>query len=111
MLKEKPLWYKFTRQKPLWPYIADFYCSKLKLVIEVDGESHIGNEEYDAMRDYDMRKLWIKTIRYTNDQVLSNGNKIYDDICFEIKERENKPSPTLPSQGGSLCNSHPTTTM
>ena len=38
----KILGYRFTRQKPLGKYIADFYCFELKLVIEIDGESHIG---------------------------------------------------------------------
>ena len=45
---ERKLWYeflrelphKFTRQKPLGRYIADFYCSELRLVIELDGDSH-----------------------------------------------------------------------
>lgn len=32
--------YKFNRQKPLGNYIADFYCKQLKLVIEIDGNSH-----------------------------------------------------------------------
>lgn len=88
ILQERPLGYKFTRQKPIWPYIADFYCSKLKLVIEIDGESHLENIEYDERRDSDMRKLWIMTIRYTNDEVAWNGNKVFDDICVRIKERE-----------------------
>lgn len=34
--------YQFMRQKPIGNYIVDFYCSKLKLVIEIDGESHEG---------------------------------------------------------------------
>jgi len=38
--KMKLLGYKFTRQKPLLTYIVDFYCHKLKLIIEVDGKSH-----------------------------------------------------------------------
>lgn len=58
---EKKLWnyylknhkYKFTRQKPINNYIVDFYCSKLKLVIEVDGETHL--EEKDII--YDMIRI------------------------------------------------------
>jgi very-short-patch-repair endonuclease len=91
ILSERPLWYKFTRQKPLWPYIADFYCSKLKLVIEIDGDSHIGSEEYDRHRDYELQSiLWITTIRYTNDKVMSNGNNIYEDIIKQIRIQEEK---------------------
>ncbi len=91
ILADRPLGYKFTRQKPLGYYIADFYCSKLKIVIEIDGDSHTDNEEYDRHRDYELASvLWIKTIRYTNDQVMSNGNKVYEDIIKQIKMQEEK---------------------
>ena len=39
--------YQFMRQKPIGAYIVDFYCSKLRLVIEIDGESHSGKFDYD----------------------------------------------------------------
>ncbi len=42
--------YQFMRQKPVGNYIVDFYCSKLKLVIEIDGESHEGRFCYDIER-------------------------------------------------------------
>ncbi|MBU3978908.1 endonuclease domain-containing protein, partial [Patescibacteria group bacterium] len=42
--------YKFTRQKPLDTFIADFYCAQLLLVIEIDGDTHAQQEEYDALR-------------------------------------------------------------
>ncbi|MFH1195582.1 MAG: DUF559 domain-containing protein [bacterium] len=42
--------YDFHRQKPIDKYIVDFYCPKLQLAIEVDGESHYGNENKDEAR-------------------------------------------------------------
>ena len=42
--------YQFMRQKPIGNYIVDFLCSKLKLVIEIDGESHVDKVEYDNKR-------------------------------------------------------------
>lgn len=42
--------YKFLRQKPIGEYIIDFYCSELKLIIEVDGDSHAVTLEYDLER-------------------------------------------------------------
>ncbi|HRJ86212.1 MAG TPA: DUF559 domain-containing protein [Ignavibacteria bacterium] len=42
--------YKFNRQKPIDNFIVDFYCKKLSLAVEIDGESHIGKEEYDKIR-------------------------------------------------------------
>ena len=41
------LGYDFHRQKPIDEYVVDFYCPKLKLVIEIDGDSHEGKEEAD----------------------------------------------------------------
>jgi len=54
----KILGYRFLRQKPIGEYIADFFCNKLKLVIEVDGDSH---DEYKF--EYDMkRQNWLESI-------------------------------------------------
>lgn len=52
--KKQMLGYTFNRQKPLLNYIADFYCKPLKLIIEVDGDSHIGKEDYDSKRTKDL---------------------------------------------------------
>ena len=60
--------YKFTRQKPILDYIVDFYCHELALVIEIDGESHIGREAYDVQRTQDLETLEIHVLRYTNDE-------------------------------------------
>lgn len=49
-LKFRPLGYKFIRQKPIGPFILDFYCSKLFLAVELDGEVHKQRKEYDQER-------------------------------------------------------------
>lgn len=41
---------KFRRQQPLDCYVADFFCAAARLVIELDGDSHMGKEERDAIR-------------------------------------------------------------
>jgi very-short-patch-repair endonuclease len=87
MLSGRPLGYKFTRQKPLWPYIADFYCSKLLLVIEIDGSSHRGREEYDARRDAYLASLGIVTIRYSNEEVMCAADQMYEDILKQLRMR------------------------
>jgi very-short-patch-repair endonuclease len=76
---EKDLWYrflrnhkyKFLRQKPIGDYIVDFYCPSLKLVIEIDDESHYGeiNERYDNKRTEFLNKLNLKVIRFFNKEV------------------------------------------
>lgn len=48
--------YKFTKQKPLIQYIVDFYCAELGLVIEIDGDSHIEQQDYDMIRTSDLEK-------------------------------------------------------
>lgn len=57
--------YKFLRQKPLGGYIVDFYCSKLRLVIEIDGESHAETVEYDVERTKILEALGLTVVRYT----------------------------------------------
>ena len=52
VLKNKKLSdFKFTRQKPIGDFIVDFYCARLKLAIEIDGEIHKFQKERDAERD------------------------------------------------------------
>ncbi|MEA3451087.1 MAG: DUF559 domain-containing protein [Bacteroidota bacterium] len=58
MRASKMLGYKFNRQKPLLNYIVDFYCKKMNLVIEVDGESHNNKYEKDLKRQKELEK-WV----------------------------------------------------
>lgn len=87
-LKDKPINYKFTRQKPLNRFILDFYCSELLLAIEIDGESHNEKKNYDLKRDEYLNCLSIKTIRLTNDEVLNNLEKVKLEIIKIIQERK-----------------------
>ena len=95
---EKQLWYEilsgdrlegvhFLRQKPLLDYIVDFYCDELALVIEIDGESHIGRESYDTKRDEELLNTWVMTVRYTNDEILGNLDWVREDLINIIQER------------------------
>ncbi len=69
---------KFRRQYGIGNYIADFYCSSLKLVIELDGGQHFTEEglEYDKIREEFMKSLGIKTLRFNNNEVLNNIEEI-----------------------------------
>jgi len=92
---EKLLWTKlrnrqvlglrFKSQHPIEKYIADFYCHKIKLVIEVDGGIHKlkDQHEYDINRTTDLNDLDIEVIRFTNEEVL---NQI-DDVIENIEKR------------------------
>ena len=72
--------YKFLRQKPIGGYIVDFYCSELRLVIEIDGDSHTEAVEYDAVRTAVLESLGLKVVRFTNDEVLRNIEGVYDEL-------------------------------
>ena len=71
-LKNRPENYKFTRQKPLYRFILDFYCSELLLVIEIDGSYHQRKYNYDKERDEFLSRLNIETIRFNNDEIMFN---------------------------------------
>jgi very-short-patch-repair endonuclease len=64
--------YQFMRQKPIGHYIVDFYCSSLKLVIEIDGITHIGKEEYDNKRQKYLESLGLKLLRFFDNDVKQN---------------------------------------
>ncbi len=56
---------RFLRQKPIENYIVDFYCHKLKLVIEIDGGSHDWKSEYDLDRQNKLEELGYTVFRYS----------------------------------------------
>ena len=92
-LKANQMGVRFKRQHPIWLYIADFYCHKLKLVIEVDGSIHNVQEviEHDAMREEDIQALGLKVIRFQNSEIRLNIEAVVSkisDIINELKANE-----------------------
>ena len=90
ILKKKQfLWYKFRRQKVIWPYILDFYCSKLFLWIELDWWYHDDIQDYDEERSIWLyEKYKIKIIRFTNGEIEKNMEWVVLYLEDIIKERE-----------------------
>ncbi len=76
ILKNKQLGFLFLRQKPMGKFILDFYCSKLMLAIEVDGDSHDNKKYLDKQRDLYLEQRGIKTIRFTNEEILDDIEKV-----------------------------------
>lgn len=72
--------YRFLRQKPIDNYIVDFYCAELKLVIEIDGDSHLEMPEYDAERTRILGKYGLRLVRFTNETVLNNIEDVYKEL-------------------------------
>jgi very-short-patch-repair endonuclease len=73
---------KFRRQHALAGFIADFYCHEAKLIIEVDGEIHdyASQTERDLNRTFELKKLGIKVLRFTNREVKNESNKVKSKI-------------------------------
>lgn len=95
---------KFRRQHPLLFYIADFYCHELKLVIEIDGSIHKDAtvKIYDEKRQKEIEDLGIVVLRFTNNQVKLNADKILDQINKKIEEIQNSKTQNSPlGVGGS----------
>ncbi len=93
--EESHLWYdflrnypiKFTRQKILGKYIADFYCPSAKLIVELDGSQHYEDKEleYDAERTEYLKKFGIEVIRFTNREIHDN----FEEVCQAIDNKLN----------------------
>lgn len=58
----------------------DFYCHELRLAIEIDGESHEGQKQYDANRTLELGKLGIEVLRFTNTETLKNLDRVRETI-------------------------------
>lgn len=89
---------KFTRQKPLDQFIADFYCAELMLVVEVDGDIHEYEREHDQVRTELLSDYGIEVIRYTNNQLMQNPALVYNDLVEKLAERRSAVVP--PDKGG-----------
>lgn len=82
-LKAFPL--RILRQRPIDHFIVDFYCAALKLVIEVDGESHFTDEGLmrDVERTQILESYGLKVIRFSNDEVMHQC----EGVCRRIWEQ------------------------
>ena len=80
--------YKFRRQHPIDIFIADFYCHKIRLIIELDGEVHFNDEsrEHDDGRTGELEKHGIKVIRFTNNQIIENLELVLEQITISLTE-------------------------
>lgn len=70
----------FDRQKVIGNYIVDFYVKKLRLIIEIDGSSHIGKEAYDAERERFLVSLGLRMYRISVYDIMRNMHLVIDDL-------------------------------
>ncbi|MEI6901326.1 MAG: endonuclease domain-containing protein [Bacteroidota bacterium] len=78
---------RFKAQHPIDIFIVDFYCHKFSLVIEVDGEIHLAQKEYDEGRTAELERLGLTVLRFTNDEVLND----IENVIVKLKRYINLP--------------------
>jgi ATP-dependent DNA helicase RecQ len=105
---EKKLWahlrnrqlggFKFRRQHPIGPFIVDFYCAACQLVIEIDGESHAEQVEYDLARTAWLNEQGYHVVRFINRDVFQHLDDVLEAILGEC-QKLSSPSPPAPLPG------------
>ena len=71
---------RFLRQYSIGPYVVDFYCSKHKLAIELDGEVHLYQEEKDVKRTEYLNSVGVRVLRFENFEVFNYPMRTLDGI-------------------------------
>jgi very-short-patch-repair endonuclease len=89
-LKNSQLGYKFRRQHGIKQYVVDFYCPKLKLIVELDGDVHnfIEQQKHDWIKEKNLEKLGFKIIRYHNNEIIKDIDKVMVNIKAICKKLE-----------------------
>jgi cyclase len=82
---------KFRRQHPIGLYIADFFCHRAKLIVEVDGSIHdlIEVSKEDKIRQQELESWGYKVIRFSNEQVLKEIEIVLEIIKQTIIQKQN----------------------
>jgi adenine-specific DNA-methyltransferase len=86
--------YRFRRQHLIDPYIADFYCAAASLVVELDGETHLGadREEADRRRQRFLEDNGLCVLRFWNTDVFESLDAVMEVIYRECVARARFPA-------------------
>ena len=78
--------FKFIRQEPVGPYVADFACREARLIVEVDGATHSTDEEIkrDAARSSELERIGYTVIRVQNDDVYNAMEGVLNTILAAL---------------------------
>ena len=93
--------FKFRRQHVLGPFIVDFYCARAALVVELDGETHLGRERPDLERQAWLEDRGLLVLRFWNNAVYDDHEVALETIWRACEARRSKlhPSPPTPLPG------------
>ena len=92
LIKNKQLGAKFRRQHSIGNYVVDFYCPELRIVIEMDGGIHneINIMSNDEARDHYLLSQRIKVIRFNNQELFTDENRVLQEIKETIEFQRNQ---------------------
>lgn len=93
--RRKMLGYQFMRQKPIHRFIVDFYCSKLRLAIEIDGESHRLRFSADMLRQKHLEEMGVHVLRFNDLAVKKEIGNVLASIEGWIRQNERQPPSPL----------------
>lgn len=85
-LNKNQLGVRFKAQHPIDIFIVDFYCHLYRLMVEIDGEIHLSQKEYDEGRTAELERFDLKIIRFTNQEVLNNVDWVVEEIKKHLKQ-------------------------
>ncbi len=85
--------FKFRRQHTVGAFIMDFYCAEAALVVELDGESHVGKELPDQWRQQRLEALGLKVFRVWNTDVYEDRDVVMEAIWQECESRRATRTP------------------
>src|SRR5262245_53574174 len=92
--------FKFRRQTPIAGYIADFYCARARLILELNGESHLGKEAADDRRRQAPEARGFRVLPFWDTDVYDNLEVVLELIWRECEARSVSPSPPAPLPRG-----------
>jgi very-short-patch-repair endonuclease len=75
--------FKFVRQEPIGPYIADFACRERRLIIELDGGQH-ADSKHDVVRDRWLEEHGYRVLRFWNNDVMGNVEGVLETIAMVL---------------------------
>ncbi|OGV69192.1 MAG: hypothetical protein A3K18_26365 [Lentisphaerae bacterium RIFOXYA12_64_32] len=99
---KKRLGWKFRRQQPIGPFIADFVCLRRRLVIELDGGQHSSpaHSDYDARRTRWLERNGFRVLRFWNLEIYDDLARVVSRIDEALAEAEALPPQSLPTGSG-----------
>ena len=84
ILSRKQLGVGFKRQRPIGNYIVDFFSAEIKMIVEIDGSSHMNTSEYDSVRQSWLEAEGYKVIRFSEKEVLNDYEFVEKQLVHAV---------------------------